>query len=82
MTFLIDSDKKNATTFALVHRPQNDPKIHDEDASDMVFKEVAPPNQKVGSTKVYTLVMGSLGSRFSSTLVLELSLLTHHLDKK
>ncbi|KAI9862888.1 MAG: hypothetical protein M1813_004060 [Trichoglossum hirsutum] len=45
-------DKKNATTFALVHRPQNDPKIHDEDASDMVFKEVAPPNQKVGSTKI------------------------------
>ncbi|KAI9772938.1 MAG: hypothetical protein M1840_008820 [Geoglossum simile] len=40
-------DKKNATTFALVHRPQNDPKIHDEDASDMVFKEVATPNQKV-----------------------------------
>ncbi|KAI9784979.1 MAG: hypothetical protein M1839_001175 [Geoglossum umbratile] len=40
-------DKKSATTFALVHRPQNDPKIHDEDASDMVFKEVATPNQKV-----------------------------------
>ncbi|KAH0555883.1 hypothetical protein GP486_006168, partial [Trichoglossum hirsutum] len=40
-------DKKKATTFALVHRPQNDPKIHDEDAPDMVFKEVAPPNQKI-----------------------------------
>ncbi|KAH0537381.1 hypothetical protein FGG08_005823 [Glutinoglossum americanum] len=42
-------DKKHATTFALVHRPQNDPRIHDEDASDMVFKEVVAPNQKVKS---------------------------------
>lgn len=41
---LIDSDKKSATTFALVHRSQNDPRIHDAEASDMVFKEVAAPN--------------------------------------
>lgn len=32
-------DKKNATTFALVHRAQNDPLIHDEDAPSMVFAE-------------------------------------------
>ncbi|MCJ1467924.1 hypothetical protein MMC07_006549 [Pseudocyphellaria aurata] len=32
-------DKSTSTTFALVHRPQNDPKIHD---SSMVFQELAP----------------------------------------
>lgn len=32
-------DKKNATTFALVHRAQNDPLIHDENAPSMVFTE-------------------------------------------
>ncbi|KAI9877605.1 MAG: hypothetical protein M1830_003313 [Pleopsidium flavum] len=37
-------DKKSATSFALVHRAQNDPKIHDAEASDMVFQEVAAPN--------------------------------------
>ncbi|KAL8951501.1 MAG: hypothetical protein Q9222_002528 [Ikaeria aurantiellina] len=35
-------DKTNATTFALVHRPQNDPKIHDASSSSMVFQELAP----------------------------------------
>lgn len=37
-------DKKTATTFTLVHRAQNDPRIHDVDAPDMVFKEVGAPN--------------------------------------
>ncbi|KAK0276719.1 Protein ltv1 [Friedmanniomyces endolithicus] len=32
-------DKKNATTFSLVHRAQNDPLIHDENAPSMVFAE-------------------------------------------
>lgn len=41
------SDKKNATTFTLVHRPQNDPLIHDGEASSMVFKPVQSGNQKV-----------------------------------
>ena len=31
--------KKTATTFALVHRAQNDPLIHDENAPSMVFAE-------------------------------------------
>ncbi|KAL8878592.1 MAG: hypothetical protein Q9198_003627 [Flavoplaca austrocitrina] len=35
-------DKENATTFALVHRPQNDPRIHDASSSSMVFQELAP----------------------------------------
>lgn len=36
------SDKSTSTTFALVHRPQNDPKIHDAVSSSMVFQELAP----------------------------------------
>lgn len=32
-------DKKTATTFQLVHRAQNDPLIHDENAPSMVFAE-------------------------------------------
>ncbi|KAI4618781.1 hypothetical protein J4E80_005385 [Alternaria sp. BMP 0032] len=39
-------DKKNATNFRLVHRAQNDPRIHDEDAPQMVFAERAAPNQR------------------------------------
>ncbi|KAL8780672.1 MAG: hypothetical protein Q9194_000775 [Teloschistes cf. exilis] len=35
-------DKNQATTFALVHRPQNDPKIHDTSSSSMVFQELGP----------------------------------------
>ncbi|KAK4994963.1 Protein ltv1 [Elasticomyces elasticus] len=40
-------DKKTATTFALVHRPQNDPLIHDETASSMVFTEISGPSTDV-----------------------------------
>ncbi|KAI9805210.1 MAG: hypothetical protein M1825_001046 [Sarcosagium campestre] len=40
-------DKKAATTYSLVHRSQNDPQIHDAEASSMVFKAVPAPNQKV-----------------------------------
>ncbi|KAF6836176.1 Protein LTV1 [Colletotrichum plurivorum] len=41
-------DKKNAQHFTLVHRPQNDPLIHDENAPSMVLNPVA---QKGGSSK-------------------------------
>ncbi|MCJ1339370.1 hypothetical protein MMC09_004659 [Bachmanniomyces sp. S44760] len=39
-------DKATSTTYALVHRPQTDPKIHDNDengTSSMVFAQLAPP---------------------------------------
>lgn len=39
-------DKKTATNFRLVHRAQNDPRIHDEDAPQMVFAETIAPNQR------------------------------------
>ncbi|KAI0003431.1 Low temperature viability protein [Xylariaceae sp. FL0662B] len=37
-------DKKTAQHFTLVHRPQNDPLIHDSDAPSMVLNPTAPPN--------------------------------------
>ncbi|KAL6160306.1 Protein ltv1 [Exserohilum turcicum] len=39
-------DKKTATNFRLVHRAQNDPRIHDEDAPQMVFAETSAPNKR------------------------------------
>lgn len=36
------SDKKTSTTYALVHRSQNDPLIHDSDAPSQLFREIAP----------------------------------------
>ncbi|KAL8701443.1 MAG: hypothetical protein Q9201_004895 [Fulgogasparrea decipioides] len=44
-------DKNSATTFALVHRPQNDPKIHDESSSSMVFQELAPSQARKIKTR-------------------------------
>lgn len=38
-------DKKNATTFSLVHRAQNDPLINDENAPSMVFTEKQSKHQ-------------------------------------
>jgi protein LTV1 len=37
-------DKKSAAHFTLVHRPQNDPLIHDENASSMVLNPTILPN--------------------------------------
>jgi len=39
-------DKKTATTFSLVHRAQNDPLIHDENAPSMVFAERQAPRRQ------------------------------------
>ncbi|KAK2594920.1 Protein ltv1 [Conoideocrella luteorostrata] len=51
-------DKKTAQHFTLVHRPQNDPLINDEDAPSMVL------NPKPGSSKVRHL--DDLASEFGS----------------
>jgi protein LTV1 len=40
------SDKKTAINYRLVHRAQNDPRIHDEDAPQMVFAETAAANMR------------------------------------
>lgn len=40
-------DKKTATHFTLVHRPQNDPLIHDESVSSMVLNPTNLPNSKI-----------------------------------
>jgi len=39
-------DKKSASHFTLVYRPQNDPLIHDETVSSMVLNPTALPNSK------------------------------------
>lgn len=56
-----NSDKKSAQHFTLVHRPQNDPLIHDEDAPSMVLNPTAP---KQGSDKTKNL--GDLASELGS----------------
>lgn len=55
------SDKKTAQHFTLVHRPQNDPLIHDESAPSMVLNPTQP---KPGSSKVKHL--DDLASEFGS----------------
>jgi protein LTV1 len=54
------SDKKNASHFTLVHRPQNDPLIHDTSVSSMVLNPTSLPN----SNKVKKLddLVSELGS--------------------
>ncbi|KAH7318588.1 low-temperature viability protein ltv1 [Stachybotrys elegans] len=54
-------DKKTAQHFTLVHRPQNDPLIHDENAPSMVLNPTQP---KPGSSKVKRL--DDLASEFGS----------------
>ncbi|KAG8412848.1 Protein ltv1 [Metarhizium acridum] len=54
-------DKKTAQHFTLVHRPQNDPLIHDEQAPAMVLNPTQP---KPGSSKVKHL--DELASEFGS----------------
>ncbi|KAH7386898.1 low-temperature viability protein-like protein ltv1 [Phaeosphaeria sp. MPI-PUGE-AT-0046c] len=39
-------DKKSAINYRLVHRAQNDPRIHDEDAPQMVFAETSAANMR------------------------------------
>ncbi|OCK82713.1 low-temperature viability protein-like protein ltv1 [Lepidopterella palustris CBS 459.81] len=56
-------DKKTATTFQLVHRAQNDPRIHDSDAPDMVFKETITPNLRPNSSQLPSI---SAASEYSS----------------
>ncbi|TPX09681.1 uncharacterized protein E0L32_009154 [Thyridium curvatum] len=53
-------DKKNASHFTLVHRPQNDPLIHDESAPSMVLN----PTQLGNASKVKKL--GDLASELGS----------------
>ncbi|KAH8879631.1 Low temperature viability protein [Thozetella sp. PMI_491] len=49
-------DKKTATHFTLVHRPQNDPLIHDDEAPSMVLNPTQLPNAAKGvSTRGSTI---------------------------
>ncbi|EHA51630.1 hypothetical protein MCOR27_005270 [Pyricularia oryzae] len=54
-------DKKTATHFTLVHRPQNDPLIHDESAPSMVLNPTQLPNA-TGKVKKLDDLASELGS--------------------
>ncbi|KAH6686344.1 low temperature viability protein, partial [Plectosphaerella plurivora] len=56
-------DKKNAQHFTLVHRPQNDPRIHDDTAPSMVLNPT-PQHGAPSSSKVKHL--DDLASEFGS----------------
>ncbi|EME81807.1 uncharacterized protein MYCFIDRAFT_215488 [Pseudocercospora fijiensis CIRAD86] len=58
-------DKKNATHFQLVHRAQNDPLIHDENAPSMVFAEVDKPRRPTEDDYAYSSA-GSADSSYRS----------------
>lgn len=56
----LNSDKKTASHFTLVHRPQNDPLIHDESASSMILNPTVLPNSnKVKKLDDLTSELGS-----------------------
>jgi protein LTV1 len=58
-------DKNTSTTFALVHRAQNDPLIHDENAPSMVFAEKAT-RRHAGDNDDYSAPTSSGASAYSS----------------
>lgn len=62
MTFLPCSDKKSAQHFTLVHRPQNDPLIHDENAPSMVLNPTQRKNDAVSRAKHLDDLRTELGS--------------------
>ncbi|KAL2152538.1 hypothetical protein VTH82DRAFT_5722 [Thermothelomyces myriococcoides] len=55
-------DKKTATHFTLVYRPQNDPLIHDESAPSMVLNPTQPANKKSSKGKGLSELASELGS--------------------
>lgn len=57
---ICDSDRKTASHFQLVHRPQNDPLIHDASASSMVLNPTQLPNSN--KTKKLNDLASELGS--------------------
>ncbi|CAK7202380.1 Protein ltv1 [Sporothrix eucalyptigena] len=61
-------DKKSAAHFTLVHRPQNDPRIHDESAPAMVLNPTQAPNTNGTSsgTSVRSRHLDDLASQLGS----------------
>jgi protein LTV1 len=59
-------DKKTSTTFALVHRAQDDPLIHDADAPSMVFAEKQQQQPKARRVTDEDYAYSSASSVFSS----------------
>ncbi|CAK7563075.1 MAG: Protein ltv1 [Sporothrix epigloea] len=61
-------DKKTAAHFTLVHRPQNDPRIHDESAPAMVLNPTRAPNVNGTSsgTSIHSRQLSDLASQLGS----------------
>ncbi|KAL1895192.1 Protein ltv1 [Sporothrix stenoceras] len=63
-------DKKTAAHFTLVHRPQNDPRIHDESAPAMVLNPTQAPNaggsSMASGTSVKSRQLDDLASQLGS----------------
>lgn len=57
-TLTTHSDKKSSSTFQIRYRSQQDPLIHDQDASDFVFTAVNAPNQKVKNARQLAASLG------------------------
>lgn len=55
------SDRKSATTFQVRYRSQNDPLIHDEEATDFVLAEVDAPNKPNPKVKTTSELASELG---------------------
>ncbi|KAF2158173.1 Low temperature viability protein, partial [Myriangium duriaei CBS 260.36] len=60
-------DKKSATTYALVHRAQNDPLIHSSDAPQMVFAEVGSSSRQPPGQSKKVKERGDLEEEFGMT---------------
>ncbi|KAI9374917.1 Low temperature viability protein [Aspergillus egyptiacus] len=63
-------DKKNATTYQLFHRSQNDPLIHDPEADDRVLHAVHGPPQNAPNTSATkrSKTLNELASEFGSAV--------------
>ncbi|KAG7125996.1 SAC3 family protein 1 like [Verticillium longisporum] len=61
-------DKKSAQHFTLVHRPQNDPLINDENAPSMVFNPTPQRGETSTSVRSKTKHLDDLASEFGSDI--------------
>ncbi|KAL2865652.1 ribosome biogenesis protein LTV1 [Aspergillus lucknowensis] len=63
-------DKKNATTYQLFHRSQNDPLIHDPEADDRVLHPVSgPPSNDPSTSAKRSKNLNDLSSEFGSAAI-------------
>ncbi|KAL9090420.1 MAG: hypothetical protein Q9159_001949 [Coniocarpon cinnabarinum] len=59
--------KKTSTKYALVHRPQDDPLIHDENTPSQVLTQIAGPSSSQQADRIKTKRIGDLEQDFKAT---------------